>query len=116
VEASFTKIGQALRTYAESHAGQFPRRLDELQAAGLLEAADLKSQRGTAHVYGWNAGLRAPVPADYVLVHELGVGADGKRSVLFGDLRVESLEAARWGDVMRESSRARMAMLRNKAP
>lgn len=112
VEASLKKIGDALRTYADGHAGQFPRRLDELQSAGLLEAGDLRSPRGSPYILDWNPRLKSPAPPEYVLVHELGLGADGKRSALFGDLHIEAVESSRWGDVMRDSSKARVELMR----
>jgi hypothetical protein len=114
VEASLKKIGDALRAYSDGHNGQFPRRLEELQSAGLLEAGDLRSPRGSPYILDWNPRLKSPAPPEYVLVHELGIGADGKRSVLFGDLRIEAVESSRWGDVMRDSSKARVEMMRTK--
>jgi hypothetical protein len=111
-EASLQKVGDALKKYAEDHGGAFPRHLDELSAAGLIDAADLRSPKGSAFVYSWSPRLSSPVPPQYVLVHELSPGADGKRAVLYGDGRIESVEASRWSEVMRESARARAEMMR----
>lgn len=111
-EASLQKIGDALKKYADDHAGAYPRHLDELSAAGLIDAADLRSPKGSPFVYSWNPRLSAPLPPQYLLAHELSPGADGKRAVLYGDGRVESVESSRWSEVMRDSSRARVEMMR----
>jgi len=111
-DASLQKIGDALNKYATDHAGAFPRRLDDLSAAGLIDAADLRSPRGSPFVYSWNPRLTSPLPPQYVIAHELSPGADGRRAVLYGDGRIESIESGRWGEVMRQSSQARMDMIR----
>lgn len=105
VEAAFQKIAVAFKTYAASHQGNYPGTIFELRPVGLT-MADLHSPFGPPYIYFSARGLKPPFPAKMVLVFEEGV-RDKRRTVLWGDFRVETISIDNWDQILAESNRLR---------
>jgi hypothetical protein len=105
VEASFQKIAGAIKSHAASHRGYYPASFLELRNSGLANS-DFYSPFGLPYVYVSPWGAKPPLPGKMVLVFEEGV-RDKRRTVLWGDLRVETIGTENWDQILSESTRLR---------
>jgi hypothetical protein len=105
VEASFHRLAAALKSYADSRGGNYPINLFELRNFGAGNG-DFYSPFGLPYVYVYPRGAKAPLPAKMVLVFEEGV-RDRRRTVLWGDLRVETIGIDNWDQILSESVKLR---------
>ena len=99
-EAHLREIAIALDRYTEAHDGNYPVNLEEM--AYLGREVLLPSETRLIIVYLGTPRLKAPISPKIVLAY-CGDAAVGKRSVLFGDGHVETIDMARWGGVFHES-------------
>jgi hypothetical protein len=105
VEASFQRIAGAIKSYAASHHGYYPASLFELRNSGLA-STDFYAPFGPPYAYVSPRGAKPPLPGNMVLVFEEGV-RDNRRTVLWGDLRVETISTANWDQILSESVKLR---------
>jgi hypothetical protein len=105
VEASFKKIASALKAFADAHVGEYPVSLQQLYSAGMVDAADLRSPLGP-YIYVSASGMKAPLPPKMALVIEVGI-KDKRRTILWADGRVETVEMEDYQTLLRESRKMR---------
>lgn len=104
LELQLKQVGAALKSYAVTHGGAYPKSLKDLVADGGLSAADAEPLGASAWVYN-SRGLSDPLPAEFVLVHDVG-GNDSQRTCLFGDGRVRTIAMGDWSKYLKDSNDA----------
>jgi prepilin-type processing-associated H-X9-DG protein len=110
VEASLRRVADALDQYANAHGGKYPLNIMSLASSGLIQNSDMMSPRGI--MYGLEAGnLKPPLPANVIIIYETG-STDGKRTVVWGDKRIETVDQTAFVAALKESRKSRSSLPR----
>lgn len=104
VEARMRKVGQAIADYAARHQGKYPNSLGDLANAGLINMNE-RGESFDRYTYAASSYMKYPGPERMIVLERQYAGYP-RRTVLFGDGRVESIEPARWVQVKEASSDA----------
>ena len=90
-----------MTAYATGHGGSYPWDPIELASAKLIQFSDLGTPGRLPYRYE-GRDLKVPLPADLIVMYEEGV-RDRKRTVLFGDGRVETIDIGNWEKMLDDS-------------
>jgi hypothetical protein len=103
VEESLKKVAAELKKYADAHDGKYPMVLNQMfPPDGGLTRADLHPGNGSVIVYA-GQWLKGPLPRDVFIVYEMGI-KDKKRTIIRGDLTVETIDIATWPEMLQKSN------------
>jgi hypothetical protein len=118
IEEALRQIGIGLLIYAAGHDGLLPASLDELTAAGLAEAADLRRVRDGAAArergFGYVGGLCERDPEDWIVA--FSQWRRGRWLALLRDGRVAELGRVELLDRLEGMRKAGGSRLRMKTP
>lgn len=109
-EATLKKLSAAVSGYAANHDGQLPPDLRTLWDAGQIQRTDFEGKI----TYHGKSQMHGPLPAAFVLASDILNAGDGKRTVLFGDGHIETIDMSQWSAVFRASMEAQREMRRAK--
>lgn len=113
VEASLQKIAAELKKYAEAHGGKYPMVFDQMFAPnGGLTIQDLHPGNAAVIIYA-GQWLKAPLPRDVLIVYEMNV-KDKKRTIVRGDLTVETIDVSNgWNEMLQKSNMLKAPLMQH---
>ena len=110
---AFEKLAAAVKRHQESHDGRLPAKVRELVDAGLLDNSDVSEDSGHSPIHYRNLSWASP-PFPSALILADVVGGDHRFTILYADLRIETVDLSQHGDRMFASSDAEFELRRRQ--
>lgn len=110
---AFEKLAAAVKGHQASHDGRLPAKVRELVDAGLLGKSDVSEDSGHSPIHYRNLSWASP-PFPSALILADVVGGDHRFTILYADLRIETVDLSQHGDRMFASSDAEFELRRRQ--